>query len=41
MCWDGKRDYLCRGGELGEVEGDAVEKKVAVSSSAVDADDEL
>ena len=36
-----KRLRLLRGGFLGEVESDAVERKVGVSSSVVDADEAL
>ena len=43
MCWDGEDGE--RGvvdvRELGEVEGDAVEKEVGVSGSVVDADEAL
>ena len=43
MCWegeDGERGLLM-GGFSGEVEGDAVEKKVGVYRSVVDTDEEL
>ena len=43
MCWegeDGERGFV-EERDLGEVEGDSVEKEVRVSSSVVDADEAL